>query len=460
MTPGIAAERLSVVPYGIDAVPPRPTRAPLRAAGLLADGDRLAIWAGGMWSWLDPLTALRALERLRPARPDLKLEVSPLWGSCAGPRAMLGSLRWCVLHRSDSLHHGRRSVLPPSQSRLMSGVFLSYRRADTPGEAVHLAEDLMNEFGRSRVFIDVDGIKPGVRFEQRLDDALEKSSYVLVLIGKRWVGKTKGGRRIDDPNDYVRKEVAAALSRGDDVRVIPVLIDQNVERMPSPGQLPDPLVELAGRQAHPMRNSEWPHDLSRLLAEIDVPPRFVKRVRRWGRRHPIRATLAGVAAAAAVGLATALLVAGGGTANEDRAFVQRVDSLLADSRPAYDEIGRTVGAMLSGHPAMSRARIKRSLDRIIANRDRLRRRARSLPARSAAAQRASEALTAAFSASLTNDREIEKCAGRPPGSSRVQKCLDDTKAASDIATDNKQHFTKVYNHLRGDLGLAPIAPKF
>jgi glycosyltransferase involved in cell wall biosynthesis len=73
MAPGTAAERIPVVPYGIDAVRPRQTRAPLRGAGLLADGDRLAIWAGGMWSWLDPLTALRALERLRPARPDLKL---------------------------------------------------------------------------------------------------------------------------------------------------------------------------------------------------------------------------------------------------------------------------------------------------------------------------------------------------------------------------------------------------
>ena len=73
MAPGAEAERIAVVPYGIDAAPPRPTRAPLRAAGLLADGEHLAIWAGGMWSWLDPLTALRALELLRPARPDLRL---------------------------------------------------------------------------------------------------------------------------------------------------------------------------------------------------------------------------------------------------------------------------------------------------------------------------------------------------------------------------------------------------
>lgn len=73
MAPGAARGRISVVPYGIDPVPPRKTRSPLRDAGLVADGERVAIWAGGMWSWLDPLTALRAFERLHPARPDLKL---------------------------------------------------------------------------------------------------------------------------------------------------------------------------------------------------------------------------------------------------------------------------------------------------------------------------------------------------------------------------------------------------
>lgn len=67
------ADRIAVVPHGIDAAPPLRTRAPLRGAGLVGDGDRLAIWAGGMWSWLDPLTAIRAVERLRPRRPDLKL---------------------------------------------------------------------------------------------------------------------------------------------------------------------------------------------------------------------------------------------------------------------------------------------------------------------------------------------------------------------------------------------------
>jgi glycosyltransferase involved in cell wall biosynthesis len=67
------AERVVVVPHGVDARPPRRGRRPLRASGAVSDGDRIVIWAGGLWSWFDPLTALRAVGRLRSRRPDLKL---------------------------------------------------------------------------------------------------------------------------------------------------------------------------------------------------------------------------------------------------------------------------------------------------------------------------------------------------------------------------------------------------
>jgi glycosyltransferase involved in cell wall biosynthesis len=45
----------------------------LRGGDFASPGDRIAVWGGGIWSWLDPLTAIRAVERLRAARPDLKL---------------------------------------------------------------------------------------------------------------------------------------------------------------------------------------------------------------------------------------------------------------------------------------------------------------------------------------------------------------------------------------------------
>ena len=48
---------------------------------------------------------------------------------------------------------------------------------------------------------------------------------LVALIGRQWMTATdeEGHRRLDDPDDYVRSEVQAALERG--VRVIPVLVD-------------------------------------------------------------------------------------------------------------------------------------------------------------------------------------------------------------------------------------------
>lgn len=65
--------RFAVVPHGIDEDPPPPSSRPLHRAGLVADGDRLAVWAGGLWGWLDPLTPIRAVERVRERRPEVRL---------------------------------------------------------------------------------------------------------------------------------------------------------------------------------------------------------------------------------------------------------------------------------------------------------------------------------------------------------------------------------------------------
>ena len=77
----------------------------------------------------------------------------------------------------------------------MAGVFISYRREDTSGEANHLASDLVDELGRANVFIDIDTISPGVDFERRIDEALTTCDVVLVLIGDRWL--TSRTRRAD-----------------------------------------------------------------------------------------------------------------------------------------------------------------------------------------------------------------------------------------------------------------------
>jgi glycosyltransferase involved in cell wall biosynthesis len=57
---------VDVVPFGLPDRPPRPSAPVLKGVwpGIAAD-DRVLLWAGGVWRWLDAITPIRALERLR-----------------------------------------------------------------------------------------------------------------------------------------------------------------------------------------------------------------------------------------------------------------------------------------------------------------------------------------------------------------------------------------------------------
>jgi TIR domain-containing protein len=124
----------------------------------------------------------------------------------------------------------------------MGGVFISYRRDDTAGYAGRLYDALSAHFGRDLVFIDVDSIRAGENFVDVIDKWIASSSVVIVLIGKAWLNSAGAhGRRLDDPHDFVRLEVASALRQK--IPVIPVLVGG--AKMPSPDDLPAPLAPLA-----------------------------------------------------------------------------------------------------------------------------------------------------------------------------------------------------------------------
>jgi hypothetical protein len=76
---------------------------------------------------------------------------------------------------------------------------------------------------------------------------------------------TKGNRRIDDPTDFVRIEIDAALSRN--VRVIPVLVEG--ARMPLVEELPESMAGLVRRQAIELSPSRFAADLGRLIDVLD-----------------------------------------------------------------------------------------------------------------------------------------------------------------------------------------------
>jgi glycosyltransferase involved in cell wall biosynthesis len=64
---------LGVVPYGLPAAPPAPTGLRPREQLGIDPADEMVLWNGGLWSWLDAPTAIRAIARLRERRPRARL---------------------------------------------------------------------------------------------------------------------------------------------------------------------------------------------------------------------------------------------------------------------------------------------------------------------------------------------------------------------------------------------------
>jgi glycosyltransferase involved in cell wall biosynthesis len=65
---------LCTVPFGIDGDPPPPSGHPLRKHfPQIAAGDKVVLWWGSLWRWLDAETAIRAFASFAAARPDVKL---------------------------------------------------------------------------------------------------------------------------------------------------------------------------------------------------------------------------------------------------------------------------------------------------------------------------------------------------------------------------------------------------
>jgi hypothetical protein len=142
-------------------------------------------------------------------------------------------------------------------------IFISYRREDTAYPAGWLYDRLVDHFGGGQVFKDIDSIVLGDDFVDVITQAVESCDVLLALIGDEWLTVTdaEGQRRIDDPDDFVRLELEAALTRS--VRVIPILVDG--ARMPRAEELPDSLKRLVRRQALELTPSRFEFDTNRLV---------------------------------------------------------------------------------------------------------------------------------------------------------------------------------------------------
>ncbi|TQS41220.1 toll/interleukin-1 receptor domain-containing protein [Cryptosporangium phraense] len=136
--------------------------------------------------------------------------------------------------------------------------------------AAYLRAALGALIGRQNIFMDVDSVKPGEDFVEKMLAGVTAADVVLVVIGKNWLNATGADerRRIDDPEDYVRLEVEAALELGK--RVIPVLVSG--AEMPRANALPASVAPLTRRNGLTLGHTTFDADIDRIAGAVGVPP--------------------------------------------------------------------------------------------------------------------------------------------------------------------------------------------
>jgi ketosteroid isomerase-like protein len=145
-------------------------------------------------------------------------------------------------------------------------IAISYRREDSTPVAGRLHDRLRAEFGKENVFMDFDSIPYGVDFREHIKRTLERADVVVAVVGPGWLGVQKeASRRIDDPSDFVRLEIAGALQRG--IPVIPILVDDTP--MPKSDMLPPDMQTFAFRNALILDTGiDFHHHADRLVTGI------------------------------------------------------------------------------------------------------------------------------------------------------------------------------------------------
>ena len=152
--------------------------------------------------------------------------------------------------------------------RNMSGqIFISYRREETPWLARSLCDRLCAHFDRNQIFMDLDTIAPGENFLKAIEKTVSECDVLIAVIGAGWLTSKdeQGGRRLDNPADFVRMEIATALRR--DIRVIPVLVDG--VSMPPADDLPEDLKQLVFRNALQVEATHFDADCKKLVTTIE-----------------------------------------------------------------------------------------------------------------------------------------------------------------------------------------------
>ncbi len=173
--------------------------------------------------------------------------------------------------RDNAARPPARAAAPSRPTRPATGnetsqIFVSYRHADSRWVARLISKQLAGHFGEGVVFRDTDTLEGGVDFPHAIEQALRSCRAFILVIGPHWLNAVDaaGRRRLEDPKDWVRLEILAALTHG--VRVIPVLVEG--AEPPTADQLPPELAEVGSRHAIPLADDRFDYDMQRLIHAV------------------------------------------------------------------------------------------------------------------------------------------------------------------------------------------------
>jgi hypothetical protein len=141
-------------------------------------------------------------------------------------------------------------------------IFINFRTGDQDMAAPFLHRHLESRFGAGTAFWS-KLIPPGADFSSELLRHAEGCMVMLALIGSGWltIAGADGQPLLANPDDWVRREIAIALTAGR--RVVPVMLG-NTRRLGEEDSLPADISALRRAEYRQLRRSSVEEDLAAL----------------------------------------------------------------------------------------------------------------------------------------------------------------------------------------------------
>lgn len=183
----------------------------------------------------------------------------------------------------------------------MHELFLNYRTQGGGKEAAYICDTHFSaRFGTESIFRAQKSIDLGAGYDDALITGVRRSRVLLALIGPKWLEaadrKRPGRRALENPEDWVRREIEEAFASG--VLVVPVLMGRQMEQIDRL-RLPKSLAGLAECQYERLISTRTAEtDLTRIgdrlarqvpeLAALDRRPAAARPVKKRSPRPEVR----------------------------------------------------------------------------------------------------------------------------------------------------------------------------